>query len=103
VLAGSYATREAAAAARDTLWRRRVAPPGIGELLRAPYSFVPQPGQSLEALRGRGVPAVRWPWPETDRVLVGAFESREQAAFTEAALARAGVRAILLPRVGTRP
>jgi hypothetical protein len=35
--------------------------------------------------------------------LVGAFETPEQAAFTKAALARAGVRATLLPRVGTTP
>jgi cell division septation protein DedD len=101
VLAGSYRTRAAAAAARDTLWRRGVTPRGIGDLLRAPYSFVPPAGESLEGLRRRGVPAVRW--PATDRVLVGAFQTREQAAFTEAALKRAGVRANLLPRVGTRP
>ncbi len=101
VLAGSYPTREAASAARDTLWRRGVARRGIGDLLRAPYSFVTEPGASLEALRVRGVPAV--PGPQADRILVGAFESREQAAFTEAALKRAGVRATLLPRVGTRP
>jgi hypothetical protein len=101
VQAGSYTTRAAAAAARDTLWRRGVTPRGIGDLLRAPYSFVPPAGQSLEALRRRGVPAVRW--PATDRLLVGAFQSRDQAAFTEAALKRAGVHANLLPRVGTRP
>jgi cell division septation protein DedD len=101
VLAGSYPTRAAARAARDTLWRRGVTRRGIGDLLRAPYSLVPQAGASLESLRGRGVPVVRW--PESDRLLVGAFENREQAAFTQAALTRAGVRATLLPRVGTRP
>ena len=99
VLAGSYATREAAAAAREKLWRQRAAARGIGDLLRAPYSFAPATDTSLTALRRRGLPAVRW----RSRVLIGAFETSEQAAFTEAELTRAGVRATLLPRVGTTP
>jgi cell division protein FtsN len=97
VLAGSYASREAAAAARDELWRRGRTARGIGDLLRAPYSFAPATDTSLAALRRRGLPAVRW----RTRVLIGAFETREQAAFTEATLTRARVRATLLPRVGT--
>ena len=99
VLAGSYATREAAAAAREELWRRGTAARGIGDLLRAPYSFAPATDTSLMALRRRGFPAVRW----RSRVLIGAFETPEQAASTEAKLTRAGVRATLLPRVGTTP
>jgi cell division septation protein DedD len=101
VLAGSYATREAAAAARDKLWAKGVARRGIGDLLRAPYSFVAESDESLQNLRDRGVPAV--PGLEPNQILVGAFESREQAAFADAALKRAGVRATLLQRVGTRP
>jgi hypothetical protein len=97
VLAGSYASREAAAAARDELWRRGTTARGIGDLLRAPYSFAPATDTSLAALRRRGLPAVRW----RSRVLIGAFETPEQAAFTEATLTRARVRATLLPRVGT--
>jgi hypothetical protein len=97
VLAGSYASREAAAAARDELWRRGTAARGIGDLLRAPYSFAPATDTSLAGLRRRGLPAVRW----RSRVLIGAFETPEQAAFTEATLTRARVRATLLPRVGT--
>jgi hypothetical protein len=97
VLAGSYATREAAAAARDELWRRGTTARGIGELLRAPYSFAPETDTSLIALRRQGLPAVRW----HSRVLIGAFETPEQSAFTEAKLTRARVRATLLPRVGT--
>lgn len=99
VLAGSYATRAAAAAARQDLWRQGTAARGIGDLLRAPYSFAPATDTSLTALRRRGFPAIRW----RSRVLIGAFETREQAAFTEAQLTRAGVRATLLPRVGTAP
>ena len=97
VLAGSYATREAAAGARDELWRRGTAARGIGDLLRAPYSFALATDTSLAGLRRRGLPAVRW----RSRVLIGAFETPEQAAFTEATLTRARVRATLLPRVGT--
>ena len=96
VLAGSYPTRQAAAAAREALWRRGAAPRGIGDLLRAPYSFALAAAVSMDTLRARGLPAVRGP-------LLGAFETPEQAAFTEAALTRAGVRATLLPRVGTTP
>jgi hypothetical protein len=105
VLAGSYKTRDAAAAARAALWRRGAAPRGIGDLLRAPYSFAPATDESVQALRRRGLPAVLWPraGDEDRRVLVGAFETPEQAAFTKAALARAGVRATLLPRMGTTP
>jgi hypothetical protein len=99
VLAGSYVTREAAAAARDSLWRRGTTARGIGELLRAPYSFAPETDTSLTALRRRGLPAIRW----HGRVLIGAFETPEQAAFTDTRLTRAGVRATLLPRVGTAP
>ena len=99
VLAGSFATREAAAAARDELWRRGTTARGIGDLLRAPYSFALETDTSLTALRRRGLPAVRW----RTRVLIGAFETPEQAAFTEGKLKRADVRATLLPRVGTTP
>jgi SPOR domain len=111
VLAGSYPTREAAAAARERLWRKGAAPRGIGDLLRAPYSFAPAGDEPVETLRQRGLPAVRWRPTAAGsrggggayRVLVGAFETPEQAALMKAALARAGVRATLLPRVGTKP
>jgi cell division protein FtsN len=103
VLAGSYATRVAAADARSELWRRGAAAEGVGDLLRAPYSYRAPAGASLDSLRGHGLPAVRWPASGGGGggILIGAFESAEQAAFTQAALARAGVRATLLPRMGT--
>ena len=96
VLAGSYATRAEAADARSDLWRRGIAAQGIGDLLQAPFSFRAADGISLERLRARGVPAVRW----HNRITIGAFESPDQAALTRATLARAGVRATLLPRMG---
>jgi len=98
VLAGSYATRPAAAEARADLWRRGIVAEGIGDLLRAPYSYRAPVDASLEVLRRRGLPAVRW---SDGVILLGAFEAPEQAAFTKAALQRAGVRANLLPRMGT--
>lgn len=98
VQAGSYATRAAAGEARADLWRRGITAEGIGDLLRAPYSFNAPAGASLDQLRRRGLPAVRW---STGVILLGAFEAPDQAAFTQAALKRAGVRANLLPRMGT--
>jgi cell division septation protein DedD len=98
VLAGSYATRAAAGAARAGLWRRGVTAEGVGDLLLAPYSYHAPAGASLDTLRRRGLPAVRW---SNGVILLGAFEAPEQAAYTQAALRRAGVRANLLPRMGT--
>src|SRR5207245_7336525 len=98
VLAGSYGTRAAAGTARAELWRRGLAAEGVGDLLLAPYSYHAPAGASLDQLRRRGLPAVRW---STGVILLGAFEAPEQAAYTKAALKRAGVRANLLPRMGT--
>jgi sporulation related protein len=98
VLAGSYPTRAAAGEARADLWHRGIAGEGIGDLLRAPYSFRAPDDASIEGLRRRGLPAVRW---SNGVILLGAFEAPEQAAFTKAVLQRAGVRANLLPRMGT--
>jgi hypothetical protein len=98
VVAGSYATRPAAAEARGELWHRGVVSEGIGDLLLAPYSYHAPAGTSLDSLRRRGLPAVRW---SNGVILLGAFEAPEQAAYTQAALKRAGVRANLLPRMGT--
>jgi cell division septation protein DedD len=98
VLAGSYATRAAAAQARADLWRRGITSEGIGDLLRAPYSYRAPADASLDLLRRRGVPAVRW---SNGVILVGAFEAPDQATFTQTTLQRAGVRANLLPRMGT--
>lgn len=101
VLAGAYRTRDAAAAARAEFWRRGRAPRGQGHLLRAPYSFeivAPEAGD-LDGLRRRSIPAVRG--GATGRLLVGAFETPEQAGLTEAQIKRAGIRATLIARVGT--
>ena len=98
VLAGSYQTRAAAGTARANLWRRGIVAEGVGDLLLAPYSYHAPAGASLDMLRRRGLPAVRW---SNGVILLGAFEAPEQATYTQAALRRAGVRANLLPRMGT--
>ena len=98
VLAGSYATRAAAGTARAGMWRRGVAGEGVGDIVLAPYSYHAPTGATVDMLRRRGLPAVRW---SNGVILLGAFEAPEQAAFTQAALKRAGVRANLLPRMGT--
>jgi hypothetical protein len=97
VLAGSYATRAAAATARGKMWHRGIAAEGIGDLLLAPYSYHVPAGTSLESLRRRGLPAVRW---TNGTILLGAFEAPDQAAYTQTALTRARVRANLFPRMG---
>jgi len=97
VLAGSYATRAAAGTARAGLWRRGIVAEGVGDLLLAPYSYHAPAGASLDMLRRRGLPAVRW---SNGVILLGAFEGPDQAAYTQAALRHAGVRANLLPRMG---
>ena len=98
VLAGSYATRAAAGTARASLWRRGLAAEGVGDLVLAPYSYHAPAGASLEQLRRHGLPAMRW---SNGVILLGAFVGPDQAAYTQAALKRAGVRANLLPRMGT--
>jgi hypothetical protein len=97
VLVGSYPTRDSAAAARDALWRRRAVPRGQGELLRAPYSLALAGIVDLDNLRRRGIPAL--PGTGNGPTLVGAFESPEQATFTQAQLARVGIQATLIRRM----
>lgn len=103
VLAGAYQTRDSAAAARAALWQRGLAPRGQGDLLRAPYSLE-LAGGNPDSLRQHGIPAVRWGSGGRDsRILVGAFETPEQASLSEAQLKRAGIQATLVTRVGTTP
>jgi hypothetical protein len=99
VLAGFYPTRDAAVAARNTLWERGSLARGEGDLLLAPYSLELAPTTDVGTLRTLGVPAVRL--PSDGRTLVGAFESPEQAALAETRLRRAGVRTTLVTRTGT--
>jgi len=101
VLAGAFTTRDSAVLARAALWANRVAPKGQGDLLRAPYSFsLAQTGRP-DRLRARGIPAVSW--GADGALLVGAFETPDQASVAEAQLKRGHVRATLVTRTRTKP
>jgi len=107
VLAGAYPTRDSALAARARAWQRGLAAHGQGDALRAPYTLVLGGTATPDSLRARGVPAVWWRTGGTagtggtpGRLLVGAFESPEQATLTQARLKRAGIQATLVTRVG---
>src|SRR5439155_265220 len=90
-----------AAATRAALWANGLAPKGQGDLLRAPYSFsLAQTGRP-DRLRARGIPAVSWGAAGT--LLVGAFETPDQASLAEAQLRRARVPATLVTRTRTKP
>jgi len=78
-----------------------MAPKGQGDLLRAPYSFsLAQTGRP-DGPRARGIPATRW--GTEGALVVGAFETPEQASLAEAQLKRARIRATLVTRMGTKP
>ena len=101
VLAGGYRTRDSAVTVRAALWSRRLAQRGQGDVLRAPYSYAVSGTAAADDLRARGIPALAR--DEDGRLLVGAFETPEQAGVLEARLKRAGVRATLVTRMGTTP
>ncbi len=100
VLAGAYPTRAAAAAARDRMWARGRAARGEGDLLHAPWSLALDAAASRDSLRRLGVPAVPW---SAARLLVGAFETPDQAGPALAQLARVGIKADLVTRTGKLP
>jgi cell division septation protein DedD len=99
VLAGAYLGVTAAEAARESLWARGIAPRGAGDMVRAPLVLRLERASDRDSLRARGVPAVR----RGDDLVVGAFESPDQAAYAQDQLIRAGVPAVLVPRLERRP
>ncbi|HYK82555.1 MAG TPA: SPOR domain-containing protein [Gemmatimonadales bacterium] len=100
VLAGAYPTRDSALAGRAGLWARGLAARGRGDVLRAPYTLVLKRAAPADSLRTQGIPpAIRW--GAKPELVVGAFESPEQASLTETRLTHAGVRATLVTRVRT--
>jgi cell division septation protein DedD len=101
VLAGTFATRDAAAAARQACWDRGVAAPGEGKLLLAPYSLALRNPADGARLRATGLAPVRW--GERGPVLVGAFEHPEQAAVARATLERASIATTLITRTDPTP
>ena len=101
VLAGAFATSEAAAAAREVCWDLGLAAPGEGKLLLAPYSLALRNPADGARLRAAGLAPVRW--GERGPVLVGAFEHPEQAAIARATLERAAIATKLITRTDPTP
>ena len=99
VQVGAYPTREAADTARTALWSQGLAPTGQGDLLLAPYSLTVEPPTHPEQLRAQGLVGVRW--GSAGPLLVGAFETAEQADYAAAALRAAGLQTTLVTRMGT--
>jgi cell division protein FtsN len=101
VLAGAYATRDAAAAARQACWDRDLVAPGEGTLLRAPYSLALRNSADGARLRAAGLAPVRW--GQRGPLLVGAFEQPEQAAVARTTLDRAGIATTIITRTEPNP
>jgi hypothetical protein len=101
VLAGAYADRQAATAARASLWQRGLAARGEGKALFAPYSLVLAHPADAGRLRAAGLAGIRW--GTRNAVLVGAFEHPEQATIAAAQLQRSGVATTLVTRTDRTP
>ncbi len=101
VCEGLYATREEARRGRAQLRRQGLTRTDEGIPLLAPYSLALADTADPGRLRRLGIPAFRWA-PGT-RLLAGAFETPEQAAYAEARLVDAGRPATLIARTGATP
>lgn len=101
VQTGVYATREAALAARATLWRRGAADRGDGKPLLAPYSLALLRAEDGGRLRELGFAGIRW--GVRGPVIVGAFEHPQQAVVAQAQLDRAGIPTTLFTRTENTP
>jgi hypothetical protein len=99
VFTGGWPARAAAAAGRDSLWIRGLARRGEGEVVRAPLVLALGGSEDAATLRRRGIPAT----PVGRRLVIGPFESAEQAAPMMQQLSRAGVPAELVPRLERTP
>jgi hypothetical protein len=99
VFVGGWPDRAAAAAGRDSLWMLGLARRGEGEVVRAPLILALGGSEDAAALRRRGIPAMA----VGRGLVVGAFESAEQAAPALQQLSRAGIPADLVPRLERTP
>jgi len=99
VFAGGWTDRASAAAGRDSLWMRGLARRGEGEVVRAPLVLALGGSQDAAALRRQGFPATA----HGRGLVIGAFESAEQAAPAAQQLSRAGIPASLVPRLERTP
>lgn len=109
LLVGAFATPAAAESALAALWEAGSVERPNGTILRTPHALAvgsyPDTGAAravATGLRARGVAAyIAWGANGTARLLVGAFETSEQARLADSMLGAAGLTATLVPRAGT--
>ena len=108
VLVGALETPSEAATTRAALWRAGLLQRGQGTVLRVPHAWALDTdgtggsSERLAGLRQRGIPAYIVSGAGGSALLLGAFETPEQAAAAESLLAAAGRPHTLVDRRGTR-
>ncbi|MEX0692051.1 MAG: SPOR domain-containing protein [Gemmatimonadales bacterium] len=108
VLVGALETPSEAATTRAALWRAGLLQRGQGTVLRVPHAWALDAdgtggsSERLAGLRQRGIPAYIVSGAGGSALLLGAFETPEQAAAAESLLAAAGRPHTLVDRRGTR-
>jgi hypothetical protein len=108
VLVGALETPSEAATTRAALWRAGLLQRGQGTVLRVPHAWAldtdgtGDSSERLAGLRQRGIPAYIVSGADGSALLLGAFETPEQAAAAESLLAAAGRPHTLVDRRGTR-
>ena len=101
VQVGAFPTRDAAAAAREACRRLGLTDGAEGALRRAPYSLALTHPVDVARLEAAGFAAVRW--GAQGPVLVGAYETPEQAAVAATLLDRLGITTTLISRTDPTP
>ena len=108
LIVGAYTDPLAAETALHTIWDKRLLTRASGTILRTPQALdvgghptVAAARARLPALRERGVAGYIVEAPDGEfRILVGAFESPEQAGTADSILAAAGLSSLLVTRTG---
>jgi SPOR domain len=101
VQVGAYPTRDAAATARDACRRLGLTDGAEGALRRAPYSLALTHPVDVARLEAAGFAAVRW--GAQGPVLVGAYETPEQADVAVSLLERIGISTTVISRTDPTP
>ncbi len=94
VLIGPYAAERGATNARTRLWRSGTVEDGTGDLVQAPYSFE-LAADAVGAARATGLEPFRY----ERRLLIGAFETPEQASIARDMLTEAALTPTLVTRM----
>ncbi len=105
VMVGAHAAVGAASGTRQQLRDQGLLGQSTGLLLRTPYALEIEPstdgssaGDAVRGLRERGIPAYIVGMPDgTVRILIGAFETLDQAALTESIFSSSGGNLSFVP------